>query len=109
MASAARERPPVRGRLDETGRLVEADPELEALQRDAGGAVGQQLAIPQLAVIARLAGSRITSIMKPNQPDRGSVCHRSVAEYPMDWRLVRPAARVLPGKIDSKRVARSGG
>ena len=65
MASAARGRPPVLGRLDEAGRLIEADPELEALQRDAGGAIGQQLAIPQLAAIARLARDLGTPVSRP--------------------------------------------
>ena len=65
MARAARERPPVRGRLDDAGRLVEADPELEALQRDAGGALGQQLAIPQIAAIARLARDLGTPVSRP--------------------------------------------
>lgn len=65
MASAARDRPPVRGRLDQAGRLIEADPELEALQRDAGGAIGQQLAIPQIAAIARLARDLGTPVSRP--------------------------------------------
>jgi signal transduction histidine kinase len=65
MANAARKRPPVRGRLDEDGRLVEADPEFEALQRDAGAAVGQPLAIPQLAAIARLARDLGTPVSRP--------------------------------------------
>jgi signal transduction histidine kinase len=65
VASAARARPPVRGKLDEAGRLVTADAELEALQRDAGGAMGQQLAIPQLAAIARLARDLGTPVSRP--------------------------------------------
>ena len=46
---------PVRGRLDGEGRLVEADPRLAALQRDAGGEEGGPLAIPQIASLGRLA------------------------------------------------------
>lgn len=65
MASAAKTRGPVRGRLDKDGRLVSADPELEALQRDAGSAIGQQLAIPQLAAIARLARDLGTPVSRP--------------------------------------------
>jgi signal transduction histidine kinase len=47
--------PPVRGRLDADGRLVEADPRLLALQRSAGGELGGPLAVPQVAALARLA------------------------------------------------------
>lgn len=65
MASAARNHPPIRGKLDKAGRLIEADPELEALQRDAGGALGQQLAVPQLAAIARLARDLGTPVSRP--------------------------------------------
>jgi signal transduction histidine kinase len=65
VASAARKRPPIRGKLDEAGRLIEADPELEALQRDAGGAMGQQLAVPQIAAIARLARDLGTPVSRP--------------------------------------------
>ena len=65
MASAAKTRGPVRGRLDKSGRLIEADSELEALQRDAGSAIGQQLAIPQLAAIARLARDLGTPVSRP--------------------------------------------
>ncbi|HEY0113835.1 MAG TPA: HAMP domain-containing sensor histidine kinase [Allosphingosinicella sp.] len=46
---------PVRGRLDEHGRLIEADPRLSALHRSAGGEEGGPLAIPQIAALARLA------------------------------------------------------
>jgi signal transduction histidine kinase len=45
----------VRGRLDATGRLVEADPPLEALHGRAGGEPGGLLAVPQIASLARLA------------------------------------------------------
>jgi len=43
------------GRLDSSGRLVDADPELAALQTEAGSHLGEQLALPQIAAIARLA------------------------------------------------------
>ncbi|MEG3175742.1 HAMP domain-containing sensor histidine kinase [Sphingomonas sp. RB3P16] len=47
--------PPVHGRLDRDGRLVEADPRLQDFNARAGGGIGQPLAVPQLATIARLA------------------------------------------------------
>ena len=46
---------PVRGRVDAEGRLVEAEPRLAALQRNAGGEMGGPLAVPQIASLARLA------------------------------------------------------
>lgn len=55
MASAPSEPRTVLGRVDRAGRLVAADPELEALQRDAGGRLGDPLALPQVAAVARLA------------------------------------------------------
>ena len=42
-------------RVDREGRLVAADPAIEALNRRAGGAVNSPLAIPPLAIVARLA------------------------------------------------------
>jgi len=42
-------------RLDGGGRLLFADPQLAALNARAGGAIGQPLAVPALATIARLA------------------------------------------------------
>lgn len=47
--------PPVRGRVDAQGRLIEADARLSDLNARAGGAIGQPLAVPQLATLARLA------------------------------------------------------
>ncbi len=55
MATAPSERGPVRGRLDGQDRLISADPELVALQIEAGSHVGSELALPQIAAIARLA------------------------------------------------------
>jgi hypothetical protein len=40
MASAPSEPRAVVGRIDKAGRLIAADPELEALQREAGSAIG---------------------------------------------------------------------
>ena len=47
--------PPVRGRIDEEGRLVEADPPLAGLHQRAGGREGGALAVPQIAALARLS------------------------------------------------------
>ncbi len=46
---------PVRGRIDELGRLVASDPALRLLQQRCGGLDNGPVAIPQLATIARLA------------------------------------------------------
>lgn len=55
MASAPSEPKPILGRVDAAGRLVAADPELAALQIEAGSHVGSLLALPQIAAIARLS------------------------------------------------------
>lgn len=55
MATAPSDRGPVRGRLDGEDRLISADPDLVALQVEAGSHVGSQLALPQITAIARLA------------------------------------------------------
>ncbi|MDX5985446.1 sensor histidine kinase [Sphingomonas echinoides] len=47
--------PPVRGMVDRDGRLVEADQRLHDLNARAGGDIGQPLAVPQIAALARLA------------------------------------------------------
>src|SRR4051794_28321186 len=65
MASAPNEPRPVSGRLDKAGRLVSADPELEALQREAGGTLGKALALPQVAAVAELARRLGTSVARP--------------------------------------------
>ena len=65
MANPARAKPSVRGRIDQKGHLIEADPELDALQRDAGSSIGQQLALPQIAAIARLARDLGTAVARP--------------------------------------------
>jgi PAS domain-containing protein len=48
--------PPVRGRIDPHGRLVEADQRLSDLNARGGGAIGQPMAVPEIAALARLAG-----------------------------------------------------
>jgi len=47
--------PPVHGLVDAVGRLTSGDDRLVELNARAGGALGQPLAIPQIATIARLA------------------------------------------------------
>jgi signal transduction histidine kinase len=65
VASAPSEPRPVLGRVDRAGRLVSADPELEALQREAGSALGQPLALPQVAAVAQLARKLRTAVSRP--------------------------------------------
>ena len=65
MASAPSEPRPVLGRLDRAGRLISADPQLEALQREAGAGLGQALALPQIAAVADLARKLGTAVSRP--------------------------------------------
>jgi signal transduction histidine kinase len=65
MASAPSDPNPALGRLDKSGRLIAADPRLEALQRDAGSRLGQVLALPQIAAVAQLARKLGTSVERP--------------------------------------------
>ena len=65
MASAPSEPRPILGRLDKDGRLVSADPELEALQRQAGARLGQKLALPQVAAVAQLARKLRIPVARP--------------------------------------------
>jgi len=55
MASAPTDPGPIAGRVDSSGRLVAADPELERLQAEAGSSIGASIAIPQLAAVVRVA------------------------------------------------------
>jgi signal transduction histidine kinase len=55
----------VLGRLDRGGRLISADPELEALQREAGARLGEPLALPQIAAVAQLARKLRTAVSRP--------------------------------------------
>ncbi len=57
MATAPSDRAPVRGRLDGHDRLISADPELVALQTEAGSHVGSELALPQI-IVDRSAGPK---------------------------------------------------
>jgi signal transduction histidine kinase len=43
------------GRVDRDGRLIEAEPPLQRLQESAGSGLGQPIAVPQIATMARLA------------------------------------------------------
>jgi signal transduction histidine kinase len=65
MASAPADRPPVFGRIDKAGRLITADPELEALQKEAGSSIGQMLALPQVAAVAQLARKLGITVARP--------------------------------------------
>ena len=55
MASAPFDLGPVTGRVDRDGRLTAADPALLKLQEEAGSSLGAQLALPQIAAVARSA------------------------------------------------------
>jgi len=55
MASAPSDPGPIGGRVDSSGRLVAADPELERLQTEAGSSIGASIALPQLAAVVRVA------------------------------------------------------
>ena len=55
----------VHGRLDSEGRLISAEPRLLALQRAAGGEESGPLAIPQIAVLGRLARRLGITISRP--------------------------------------------
>jgi signal transduction histidine kinase len=55
VASAPFDLGPVTGRVDRDGRLTAADPALLRLQEEAGSKLGAQLALPQLAAVARSA------------------------------------------------------
>jgi signal transduction histidine kinase len=65
VASAPSEPRPVTGRIDKAGRLIAADPELEALQREAGSALGKTLALPQVAAVAQVARQLGTPVSRP--------------------------------------------
>ncbi len=65
MASAPSDPKPVLGRVDRSGRLVSADPELASLQTEAGSRVGAELALPQIAAIARLALKLGVPVVRP--------------------------------------------
>ena len=65
MASAPSDRMPVLGRVDRDGRLVAADAQLAALQAEAGSRVGAELALPQVAAIARLARRLGVPVSRP--------------------------------------------
>lgn len=65
MASAIGNGETVTGRIDSAGRLVEADAMLSDLQVEAGSAIGDRLALPQLAAVARLARKLGVGIARP--------------------------------------------
>lgn len=65
MASVPSEPRAVFGRLDKQGRLIAADPELEALQREAGSSLGKNLALPQVGAVAQLARKLGIAVSRP--------------------------------------------
>jgi len=65
VASVPSEPRPVFGRIDRAGRLIAADHALESLQREAGSALGQPLALPQIAAVAELARKLRTPVSRP--------------------------------------------
>lgn len=65
MASAPTEPRIVNGRVDRAGRLIAADPELAALQMEAGSTIGGTLALPQIAAVARLARKLGIPVTRP--------------------------------------------
>lgn len=65
VASAPSEPRVVLGRVDRDCRLIAADTELAALQRDAGAGIGDVLALPQVAAVARLALKLNVAVERP--------------------------------------------
>ncbi|GLR48010.1 sensor histidine kinase [Sphingomonas astaxanthinifaciens] len=57
--------PPIGARIDRNGRLVAADAPLLALQEEAGATLGNAVAVPQLAALARLALRLGVTITRP--------------------------------------------
>jgi len=55
----------VTGRIDSAGRLVAADAMLTDLQLEAGSSLGDRLALPQLAAVARLARKLGVGVARP--------------------------------------------
>lgn len=53
------------GTVDGAGRLTVADPPLAQLQREAGSELGRPLAVPQLALIVRLAQKLGVTVSRP--------------------------------------------
>ncbi len=65
MAGARSESGTVAGRLDSHGRLAAADPQLLALQREAGSNLGGLLALPGIAEVAGLARKLGVPVSRP--------------------------------------------
>jgi signal transduction histidine kinase len=93
---------PVRGRIDSDGRLVEAEPRLAALQRNAGGEMGGPLAVPQIAGLARLS-KRLGIVIS-----RGAVAAEGTHDLDL-WIRAEPAGDGVDLAITgwSGRIARS--
>jgi signal transduction histidine kinase len=65
VASAPSDPRSVAGLVDQSGRLIAADPELEALQKEAGSNLGQTFALPQVAAVAQLARKLGIPVARP--------------------------------------------
>lgn len=65
MASAAGNGDQIAALVDAHGRLLDADPMLAQLQQEAGANVGERLALPQLAAIARLVRKLGIAVARP--------------------------------------------
>ena len=65
MASAPSEPRAVLGRVDKAGRLIAADPELEALQREAGAAIGADAGASAGRGVAQLARKLGIAVSRP--------------------------------------------
>lgn len=72
-------------RIDNDGRLVDADPRLRALQERAGGRIGVALALPALADIVRLARRLGVVVSRP------AIVHDDGEEIEL-WARARPDA-----------------
>jgi signal transduction histidine kinase len=110
----------VRAALSAEGRLLSADAPLLALQREAGASLGEPLAVPQLAAIARLAIRLGVMVSRPvaAAAERGDIDMwvrarpdgSGVALSIIDWRE-RPAAALPadPGRRDADIAALAEG
>lgn len=114
----------VSGRVDSAGRLIEADPRLRALQEEAGGAIGEPLAVPALASMARLArtlgilvsrgvvaaeGDHDLDLWVKARPERDGVALAiggwTVRPQRVPWLIAQPVEPAPPAASDEWRFA----
>src|SRR3982750_2617278 len=118
MATAPSDPKAVLGRLDRDNRLVAADPEFEALQREAGSSIGEALALPQVVAVAQLARDLGTAVSRPaiaasNEHDielwvRATPEGDEVALALEGWTVRAPAAPRLASLLGGAAEADSG-